>query len=652
MAIVRVWSDDSTNNRVFNGTAFFIDNFRLVTAKHVVEGIDNIYLNEMPNGGILRVSEKDITLYERDIAVINLKKSYEIDKKEFAQNLPKDLDVEIHGYFDETSELNKFSHKISGYLNEHHTFSIQQYTSKGMSGSPVFYEGKICGIVQARDKDKNITYIIPISELCIELEMIESTDIVDRLFTNLNKVNAIPQMVITSATTNRLKYINAIKAKECSKDTYHVALPTGNLEKDALLVVEITDRPDSFFDVSHTQIKETRDRLAKISRLDAIISQIGVSKKILDDAVNFTNMGQDEKIKLIAKRVEAKVVDNKLNLPENFPLSVKSIIIKFVESEDVIDIKNELKHSGILEGKMVLILAKDESLDTVYKNLTSDKTNMFITPRSTELTKLLLSPNPKEVFSKIISSQIALTQISPYQIGGGVNDESIFFGREKVISHILNKNLANYIIIGGRQVGKSSLLKAIERRYKKIDEVECFYISALNENLLEDIKLELDKEEFSDKAFAKFINSSKKRYLFLIDEADDFVKYEKAHEYKNLKFFRALSERNNASFILAGFWETDRYTFSDDQSPIKNFASIVDFEELEFDSCMDLSIKPMKNLGLEYDSKESVEWMIEKLGQRANLIQIVCDYLIENIDSSQKIITKQDIKKVLKNKNI
>ncbi len=196
-------------------------------------------------------------------------------------------------------------------------------------------------------------------------------------------------------------------------------------------VVRITDNPNSFFDVAHTHIKEARDRLVKISRLDTIISQIGISKKILDDAVNFVKMGEDEKIKLIAKRVEAKFDEGRLDLPEDFPLSVKSIIVKFVESQDMIDIKDELKQSGILEGKMVLILAHDESLDSIYKNLTSDKTNMFITAKSTNLTKLLLSPNPKEVFSKIISSQIALIQISPYQVGGGVNDESIFFGRER-----------------------------------------------------------------------------------------------------------------------------------------------------------------------------------------------------------------------------
>lgn len=185
-----------------------------------------------------------------------------------------------------------------------------------------------------------------------------------------------------------------------------------------------------------------------------------------------------------------------------------------------------------------------------------------------------------------------------------------------------------------------------------MDGVVCYYISASNENLIEDIKLELDQEELSDKAFAKFINTSSKRYLFLIDEADDFVKYEKEHNYSSLKFMRSLSEKNNASFILAGFWETYRYTFFDYQSPIKNFASIFELEELEYEACIDLAIKPMKSLGLSYDSQKSVEWMITRLGQRANLIQIVCDYLVENIGASQKMITKEDITKALEGEKL
>ncbi|SFV64662.1 hypothetical protein MNB_SV-12-107 [hydrothermal vent metagenome] len=422
------------------------------------------------------------------------------------------------------------------------------------------------------------------------------------------------------------------------------------------LVLELSTTPSNLLALPYNQIAEAQKRLSKVNRLENTLAKAGVSQKILQSAIDFESNNEKDKIDMIAKRVGA-VVDEKenyfeLNLPQNFPLSIESLTVKFLNSENVIDVKDEIQNSGILEGKIILLLAEVDMMQSLYTELTSNKTNMWVTLLPNDLTRVLLSSNPKEVLAKVVSSQIALTQISPYQIGGGVNREAIFFGREKIISHILNKGVSNYIIIGGRQVGKSSLLKAIERRYKEIDGVECYYVSASNENLIEDIKLELDQEQLSDKAFAKFINTSSKRYLFLIDEADDFVKYEKEHNYSGLKFMRSLSEKNNASFILAGFWETYRYTFFDYQSPIKNFASIFELEELEYEACIGLATKPMKSLGLGYESQESVEWMIARLGQRANLIQIVCDYLVENIGTSKKIITKEDIAKALKNEKL
>ncbi|MDQ7084411.1 MAG: AAA family ATPase [Sulfurovum sp.] len=254
-----------------------------------------------------------------------------------------------------------------------------------------------------------------------------------------------------------------------------------------------------------------------------------------------------QKLEHIAKRLYSSVekVDSyyELHLDNEFPLSLDRLVVKFVYANDMEDMRFEIKEAGILRGKIVFLIATEEMMPTLYEKLTSDKTNLYVGLESQELSHLLLSPKPQEVLAKLISSQIALTQISPYQIGGGVHRESIFFGRDKIISHIINKGLSNYIIIGGRQVGKSSLLKAIERSYNEIGEVECHYISASNANLIEDIKLQLNQEEKSNKALAQVINSGEKRYLFLIDEADDFVKYEKKHDYANLKFMRSLSEK-------------------------------------------------------------------------------------------------------------
>ena len=44
--------------------------------------------------------------------------------------------------------------------------------------------------------------------------------------------------------------------------------------------------------------------------------------------------------------------------------------------------------------------------------------------------------------------------------------------------------------------------------------------------------------------------------------------------------------------------------------------------------------------------------MIKALGQRANLIQISCEFLIENISPTQKLIQKADIDKAIHNKKL
>lgn len=73
---------------------------------------------------------------------------------------------------------------------------------------------------------------IKITKEHVKVESSLLTKNVQTFLKNLSKANAVPQMVITSATTNRLKYINEIKAKACKqygRHIYHIALPTEDM---------------------------------------------------------------------------------------------------------------------------------------------------------------------------------------------------------------------------------------------------------------------------------------------------------------------------------------------------------------------------------------------------------------------------------------
>jgi len=75
--------------------------------------------------------------------------------------------------------------------------------------------------------------------------------------------------------------------------------------------------------------------------------------------------------------------------------------------------------------------------------LTAQKTsNKWVAPQSGELSSLFLSPNADKVLMSILAGQLSLQYISPYQIGGGVKKQGIFFGRKEMIHQIVTNDPA------------------------------------------------------------------------------------------------------------------------------------------------------------------------------------------------------------------
>lgn len=173
IVVVRILIEDSYGKRRFNGTAFFVDNYTLITAKHVVASSINkgykIYLSDIPDGGNLLVPLDDIELCKRDIAVISVKREFNISVLGFTDELKVESQVKLIGYHNEDGAINFYDQNISGYTNTEHTYEIQDARTNGLSGSPVILDGKVCGIAQAISSKKGVTYIIPISECSLPI---------------------------------------------------------------------------------------------------------------------------------------------------------------------------------------------------------------------------------------------------------------------------------------------------------------------------------------------------------------------------------------------------------------------------------------------------------------------------------------------------
>jgi len=90
---------------------------------------------------------------------------------------------------------------------------------------------------------------------------IEPKSTIQIIFKNLSKSNAIPQMLITSASTNRLFYINEIKtqARKQYRDIYHIALPIDDVS-DEEYFEEIAD----VFGIRETKANRIRRELVRM----------------------------------------------------------------------------------------------------------------------------------------------------------------------------------------------------------------------------------------------------------------------------------------------------------------------------------------------------------------------------------------------------
>ncbi len=402
------------------------------------------------------------------------------------------------------------------------------------------------------------------------------------------------------------------------------------------------------------QLPQKHRLLKRVRCLNQVLAKNQVSAKSLEEAIAFLKMVPTEQTEILAKRLGAKHWETmetewfKVHLPDHFPLNLASCLLYFPAT----DLK-QLPPPIALQ-KVVIITLNPEQLQ-VLRPHGEETSNLWIVPNHIELTNWLLSPDPVQTFTSLLAAQLKGRQISPYQTRSGVNKDAVFFGRTQILDHIINREPANYLIVGGRQLGKSSLLKYLHRHYQNHPQVQCHYVILHGDTLQEQlaVTLGLPSESDLDTVLRAVLEArSGQRRLFLIDQADQFIQSDMKQGYRTLNHFRSVSEQGHCHFIIAGFWEVYYASVLDYQSPLKNFGEAITIAELEAEACYDLARKPMKTMNLRYESETLVENMLSATGQRANLIAIVCNEMIKSLKNHQRVLGKEDMAQAIKSETV
>ncbi len=240
--------------------------------------------------------------------------------------------------------------------------------------------------------------------------------------------------------------------------------------------------------------------------------------------------------------------------------------------------------------------------------------------------------------------------------GGGVSREAIFFGRDEILAHVLNREPASYLVVGGRQLGKTSLLKAIQRRLENDSRVDVRFLALTGGDLTAALarSLGLSRDAGLDAVLGR-LTEGLRRTLFLIDEADVLVsrQHRRLGEGDEDVFgrLRSLSEEGRFHFILTGFWSLYEAAVLDYGSPLRNFGETLRLEALEEEACVRLATEPMASMGLGYEAG-AVTRLVERTGRRANLIAIACNEIVKDLDPTARTIGRVQVDAALTSKAV
>jgi hypothetical protein len=402
-------------------------------------------------------------------------------------------------------------------------------------------------------------------------------------------------------------------------------------------------------------------RLRLLRRLDTSLAAADVASEDWREAVSFVAANPSRRAEILALRIGASSVATDSgglpgtlfvwSLSNELPVALDQMLVLLIDP--AIPPRQLVRH---LRAKstgqdVLMVVSPNVRSDASLLAFASDPGNLCVAIDQSSLSDWLLNPLPADVLISVLARQLKITRISPYQTRGGVTRSSVFFGREQLLARVINREPGNYLLVGGRQLGKTSLMKAIERCFESHPRVRCLYLSMrdhrLAPRLAQAASLPLETPlEFALRHLAG--QGVRQRLLLLLDETDLFLRDEARNGYPQLAQLRALSEEGLCHFMLAGFWDLYEAIALDFASPIRNFGEVIRLGALEADACAALATEPLARLGVRFESVSLVESIVNACGQRANLVAMVCQSALESLDRGERIITSSLTERALR----
>ncbi len=290
---------------------------------------------------------------------------------------------------------------------------------------------------------------------------------------------------------------------------------------------------------------------------------------------------------------------------------------------------------------------------------------------------------------------LPFTYLDPYTTTAGIVPAEMFYGRRSERESILNP-MGSCFIYGGRQLGKTALLRNIESEAHQPEQGQIVIWIDLkaerigNERSIDEIwgviARELSQFDICDKRTGKVTadwmlrhihswleGDRQRRILLLLDEADTFLSSDSQTEtvagrqidpFQRASLIKGLMDRTNRRFkvVFAGLHNVQRTT-RDSNHPLAHYGTPICIGPLldqgEWREARRLIEQPLASLGYHFDSPDLVTRILSQTNYYPSLIQLYCKQLIKHmttlhtkLEGPPYTITRQHVEDVYQSQSL
>jgi hypothetical protein len=350
-------------------------------------------------------------------------------------------------------------------------------------------------------------------------------------------------------------------------------------------------------------------------------------------------------------------------LPFPTPVTVLASHDQEVTSATIERLHHLLIKSNVSAGSRIVLLivfCDPETLSTARRRIARMFGDVYaydvVIIGHRDLITIGAAKDPQRVLRSFILSQIDLTTVAPYTITGPTPDY-FFFGREhelrEVTEHAAN---VSYAIIGGRRVGKTSIVGRLHRSrlpaagFRTIYH-DCSTITSYDSLLTTPIRnWQPGPPPNAPKTFGDLIQylPDDKPLVLLLDEVDKLVPLDRTAHWGLFNSLRSIANAGRGQVVLSGE-RTLRDALHDPTSPLFNFTNEILLGPLDYKAVEVLITQPMRQLEIELeDSKDIVNLIWSFTSGHPNIVQRLCRRLIKKLKKqTDRRITLEDVNAVI-----